>query len=298
VEAHAKEAMANGPMLGAGAERSDGRGAGQAELPAASGKGEERQPPTGSPPPSPPPPLPPPPTAPAAGARSITPSRLHSTEAGGTLERQPLASAEARLWRVHIYVSQLAVSPIDHTTVGFYVQREGAPDDDDASAPLIPATKVSWLGWRHARARVEVAYDGTNLPYGVTAPIDAALVRHYKPEAAGRIGFGWGWRLVVAWAFNIALLAFAWLVVVAHILLVQRGSSDRLAACGLSVEAWLRQSGLAFAYGLAISLVVIDCTKALLATLATHPRLVHTLKGARAFRALYIMHEVVLDVLA
>ena len=103
---------------------------------------------------------------------------------------------------------------------------------------------------------------------------------------------------MLAWAFNLALLVFAWLVVAAHALLLQRGSSDRLAACGLSVEAWLRQSGLAFAYGLAISLVVIDCTKALLATLATNPRLVHTLKGARAFRALYIMHEVMLDVLA
>ena len=74
------------------------------------------------------------------------------------------------------------------------------------------------------------------------------------------------------------------------------GSSDRLAACGLSAEAWFRETGLAFGYGLFISLVVIDCTKALLATLAAHPRLVKALKGAHAYKVFNIAHELLIDV--
>ena len=289
------------PALVAGVERSDSPRAGHGgAIQGEDGMGtqdEERSSPNSSPPPSPPP----------AGMRySITPSRLDGTKAG-TKVCHSLSSAEAT---IDLYVSQLATSPADQTMVGFYVRREGMIDDD-ASAPLVVATRVAWLGWRHGRARVEVAYDGLRLPYGVAAPIDAAHVRHYPPEAAGRIRFAWGWRLMLAWSFNVTLLLCAWLLVAAHILLVQRGSSERLAACGLSVDAWFHQMGVAFAYGCIVSLVVVDSTKVILATLAAHPRLRPALNSsaarqskhgsarlsASAYKVFYIMHELLVDVL-
>ena len=181
---------------------------------------------------------------------------------------------------------------------------------EEESSPFVVATRVSWQGWRHGRARVEVSYDPASLALGLKPPLESARVRHYLPEEVGRIRLEWGWRLLFAWSFNLLTLLCAWLLVAAHVILVQRGSSERLAACGLSIDAWFDKTQRAFAYGLFISLLVIDCTKALMATAATHPQLMHLLSpttakqrggrcaqlSARLYHAIYSANEFLIDV--